>query len=160
MMANRNPASEKQRDFFAFLARAPHLVLSMRERSEHDAASVNAHGRFQLLDRLWPGSEDVQNHDRETLLAFAAGSTLEMADTDEPVVHLHVDWSRIKFAWMGERPKTLIGTDKEIVFCTDRNKESRVFWFNLRDWDGLPGADRWGRECWIDLESPAAKGGV
>lgn len=42
MMANRNPASEKQRDFFAFLARAPHLVLSMRERSEHDAAKGGA----------------------------------------------------------------------------------------------------------------------
>lgn len=159
-MANRNPASEKQRDFFAFVARASHLVLSMRERSEHDAASVNAHGRFQLLDKLWPGSEDARNHERETLLAFAHGATLEMADSDEPLVHLHVDWSQIRFAWMGDRPRTLIGTDKEIVLCTEKNKDSRVFWFNLKDWDVLPPTNRWARDCWIDLESPAAKAAV
>jgi hypothetical protein len=81
-----------------------------------------------------------------------------MADTDEPAVHLHIDWSKVRFAWMGERPKTLIGTDKEIVLCTERNKDSRVFWFNLRGWEGLPETERWSRECWIDLESPAAKG--
>jgi hypothetical protein len=156
-MAERVPASERQRDFFAYLARAPELVLSMRERSENDAASVNAHGRFQLLDRLWPGSADARNHERETLVAFSTGQSVGMSDTDEPLVHLHVDWSRIRFAWMGGRPRTLIGTDKEIVLCTDQDKDSRVFWFNLRRWDDLPESHRWPRESWIDLEPPPPK---
>jgi hypothetical protein len=124
----------------------------MRERPEDDAASVNAHGRFQLLDKLWPGSEDARNHDRETLLAFSRDASIEMATTDEPLVHLHVDWAQIRYGWIGARPPTLIGTDKEIVFCRDKHKDSRVFWFNLHRWEDLPGMDRWRREEWIDLQ--------
>jgi len=45
-MPRRNPASETQRDFFAGVAQAPHLILSMRERADADAVSMNAHGRF------------------------------------------------------------------------------------------------------------------
>jgi hypothetical protein len=157
-MANRNPASETQRDFFAFLALAPHLILSMRESPAGDAASVNAHGRFQLLDKSWPGSEDPQNHDRETLLAFSTGGVIDMSDTDEPVVHLHVDWSLIRFAWIGARKPTLIGTDKEVVLCREKDKDSRVFWFNLRHWDELPPMTQWPIESWINLVPPATKG--
>jgi hypothetical protein len=159
-MANRNPASETQRDFFAFLACAPHLILSMRERADRDAASVNAHGRFQLLDKVWPGSGDAQNFERETLLAFSTHSVVDMADTDEPVVHLHVDWSLIRFAWIGDRAPTLIGTDKEVVLCRDKDKNSRVFWFNLRRWEDLPPMERWSRESWIDLDPLHGRGGV
>jgi hypothetical protein len=159
-MANRNPASETQRDFFAFLALAPHLILSMRESPEGDAASVNAHGRFQLMDKSWPGSEDPQNHARETLLAFSTGAAVDMGDTDEPLVHLHVDWSLIRFAWIGERKPTLIGTDKEVVLCREKDKNSRVFWFNLRQWSDLPHVDQWPIESWIELVPPAMKGGA
>lgn len=156
-MPLRNPASERQRDFFALLARAPHLVLSMPAAGAGDAASVNAHGRFQLLDLLWPGAEDLRNHDRETLVAFSSDSTVQMSETNEPLVHLHVDWSQVRFAWIGARPMTLIGTDKEIVLCTQQDKSSRVFWFNLRRWEDLPDSQRWPRETWIDLEAPTAK---
>lgn len=156
-MPRRNPASETQRDFFAGLAQAAHLVLSMRERPDNDAASVNAHGRFRLLDKLWPGSDDDRNHERETLLAFSRDSGIDMADTGEPVVHLHVDWSAIRFVWIGARPATLIGTDKEVVLCREKDKESRVFWFNLHRWEDLPGMDRWPREEWIDLRPAPGK---
>jgi hypothetical protein len=156
-MPQRNPASEKQRDFFASLANAPNLILSMRERPEQDAASMNAHGRFQLLDKLWPGSADPHNHERETLLAFHSGPELEMADTGEPLVHLHVDWSAIRYAWIGSRAPTLIGTDKEVVLCRERNKDSRVFWFNVRLWDDIIDLAGWPREDWIDLEAPSEK---
>lgn len=159
-MANRNPASEKQRDFFGFLALAPHLILSMRESPNVDAASVNAHGRFQLLDKIWPGSEDAKNHERETILAFSKGSDVEMGDTDEPLVHLHVDWSLVRYAWIGERKTTLIGTDKEVVLCREKNKESRVFWFNLRRWEDVPHFGKWPKESWIELEPLATKGGA
>ena len=156
-MPKRNPASETQRNFFASIARAPQLILSLRERPENDAASVNAHGRFQLLDKLWPGTEDAQNHERETLLAFSPNANVEMADTDEPLVHVHVDWSCVRYAWIGARPSTLIGTDKEVVLCRDQDKDSRIFWFNLRRWEDLPDMDRWPRETWIDLNAPREK---
>lgn len=156
-MPKRIPASERQRDLFAALAQAPHLVLSMRERPQDDAAAINAHGRFQLLDKVWPGSEDLENHDRETLLAFSSRAAIEMADTDEPLVHLHVDWSSIRFAWIGARAPTLIGTDKEVVLCRHKDTASRVFWFNLRRWEDLPGMQGWPREQWIDLQAPTEK---
>ena len=81
-----------------------------------------------------------------------------MADTGEPVVHLHVDWAAIRYVWIGARPSTLIGTDKEVALCREKDKESRVFWFNLRHWDDLPGMDRWPREEWIDLRPTPGKG--
>jgi hypothetical protein len=153
-MPRRIPASEKQRDFFAGLSRAPHLILSMRERPESDAASVNAHGRFQLLDVAWPGSADAHNGERETLLAFAPRASFDMADTGEPLVHLHVDWSLIRYAWIGTRPPTLIGTNKEVVLCREKDKDSRVFWFNLRDWSDLSGMPQWPQGEWIALDAP------
>jgi hypothetical protein len=155
-MPNRNPASETQRDFFAFLARAPHLILSMAGTGG-DAAAVNAHGRFQLLDLLWPNTDDAKNHSRETVLAFTQGDRLEMADTSEPVVHCHVDWALVRFAWIGARPSTLIGTDKEVVLCAEKDKASRVLSFHVRRWEDLPELERWHREAWIDLEPPRAK---
>jgi len=157
-MPYRNPASEKQRDFFALLAHVPELILSLSAAGGRDAASVNAHGRFQLLDKLWPATEDARNHDRETLLAFSEHSTLKLAVTDEPVVHLHVDWAMIRFAWIGARPKTLIGTDHEIVLCAEKDKGTRVFSFHLVQQEDLPEHERWPRETWIDLDAPRAKG--
>jgi hypothetical protein len=156
-MPNRNPPSERQRQFLAYLARSRELVLSMRDRSEADAAAVNAHGKFALIDMTWPDSADDTNHDWESLLAMSRGGRIDMADTDEPVVHVHVDWSAIRFAWIGARPRTLIGTDKEVVFCREKDKASRVFWFNLRHWDDLAPA-QWPKETWIDLEAPVSKG--
>ena len=77
-----------------------------------------------------------------------------MADTGEPLVHLHVDWSLIRYAWIGTRPPTLIGTDKEVVLCREKDKDSRVFWFNLRDWSDLSGMPQWPQGEWIALDAP------
>ena len=156
-MPLRVPASPKQRRFFQSISRLDNLILSMANRGTEHSAAVNAHGRFVLFDLYWPDSEDAANHPQETVLAFAPMASLTLADTGEPSVHVHVDWSAVRFAWIGRRPTTLIGTDKEIVLCRDRDKDSRVLGFHLRDWSELEHVSPWPREEFIDLDPPPAK---
>jgi len=151
-MPTRIPASRKQRDFFSSVSQMEELVLSMIDRPDDHVAAVNAHGRFVLFDKYWPGSEDPVNSAQETLIAFTPATTLELANTGEPLVHVHVDWSTIRYAWIGSRPATLIGTDKEIVLCKEPDKASRVVWFHFRLWEQAAPLDRWPRESFVDLE--------
>jgi hypothetical protein len=156
-MPIRIPASDKQRDFFDSISQMNALVLSMIDRPDNHIAAVNAHGRFVLFDKYWPGSQDSENSAQETLLAFAPLTNLVFADTGEPLVHVHIDWSAIRFAWIGPRPTTLIGTDKEIVLCREPDKASRVLWFHFRVWEDTSAFERWPRESFIDLEPPGQR---
>jgi len=147
-MPNRAVASAKQREFFSSLSRAANLVLAMKDRAENDTASINAHGRFYLFDKYWPNADNAPH---ETLLAFSAGTSIELTDTAEPLVHVHVDWTQIRHVWIGQRTRTLIGADKEIVLCRDRDKQSRVIWFYIWKWDDWPDVARWKQEAWNDF---------
>ena len=155
-MPIRVPASPKQRELFSAVAQADNMVLSMLDRPRDHVAAVNAHGRFVLIDKHWPGAEDGQNFAQETLIAVSMGNQLTFADTGEPSVHVHADWSAIRYAWIGSRPTTLIGTDKEIVFCTERDKATRVLWFHLWRWEQASALAAWPREEFIDL-APLAR---
>src|SRR6185369_16911428 len=102
--------SDRQRELVRALAAIPHLVLSMR----HGAiCGCNVHGRVLPLPMAWPAdSTHALPPMTEELLAFLPESeptrtqpaasapeapALAKARTGEPLVHLHVDWTRIRY---------------------------------------------------------------
>src|SRR5262245_31357411 len=104
-MPERTVASERQRQFFAAIAKVNLLVFAMRERPSNDAASVNAHDRFILFDKYWTNADDKKH---ETMIAFCPQNSIEFTNTTEPLVHVHVDWRQLKWAGIRQRPMTLI----------------------------------------------------
>jgi hypothetical protein len=116
-------ASQSQKGFFTDLSGLPDLVLGLKRE---EVCSLNAHGQFHLVDKDWG-----QMREPETLVAFHASTSAqpEITATGEPLVHLHVDWSQVHYCLILDRRLPLIKTDKEIVFATSDNPETRVFWF-------------------------------
>ena len=147
-MPPRTTASPKQREIFAALSAAKYLVFAMKNRAEHESVSINAHGRFYLFDKCWLNAKDNKH---ETLIAFSDTEGIDLTPTSEPVVHFHVDWFQIQWVIACEREPLLIGADKEIVFCSERNPQSRLFWFYFHEWKDIVVYDNcFGRE-WIGL---------
>ena len=149
-MPNRFAASDTQRNLFAAISEISHLVLAIKDQGPGEPISLNAHGRFFLFDKYWPDAPD-QKH--ETLVAFSPDATIVLTNTTEPIVHLHVDWSVAKYALIRDRPMTLIGANKEIVLCREKDPKKRVLWFYFWNWDDVRPLNRWGKD-WIDLEPP------
>lgn len=130
-MPKRTIATDRQRELFAAISEVRHLVLGVKDRTEGEPISLNAHGRFYLFDKYWPNATEDRH---ETLLAYSPDGTLALTPSSEPLVHLHVDWTCIRYGLVRERERTLIGADKEIVLCTDQDPKSRVIWFYFWEW--------------------------
>jgi hypothetical protein len=119
--------SPSQQEFFTELSKLSDLVLALKRE---EVCSLNAHGRFRLVDKHWPQTEKT-----ETLVAFHPSTSEEPEKTasGEPLVHLHVDWSQIHYCLILTRQLPLIKTEKEIVFATSENPDTRVFWFYAKE---------------------------
>lgn len=91
------------------------LVLGVKNIGKSsDLSAVNAHGHFRLVVQDW-GSKG-----RETLVAYTPPSERQppTAETGEPLVHVHVDWDRVRFLRVEKVHLPLIGADIRISFVT------------------------------------------
>lgn len=100
------------------LQRVPHLVLSVKHR---ETCAINVHGRVVLTRKTW------SDNFAEDVLAFvpmanADASPLDpaaiaMTSTNEPLVHLHVDWVQINHVHVQTNPPNRIKCDARIVLA-------------------------------------------
>ena len=142
-------ASQKQKAFFSELEALPDLVLGLKHA---EACSVNVHTRFRLWDKAWPDGHN------ETLLAFIFGDAEEppMTRSDsEPLVHVHVDWSNVKYCVVGDRTLPKIETTKELVFIGTPPAGLRAFAFYSKNTQELVDLIKRHGSTQIDLAAPA-----
>ena len=142
-MPHRTVANNRQREFFADIAKLDRIALTTKNT---DALSINIHGSFTLFDKHW---SKVSDNNNETMLALKEEG-LENTNR-EPAVHFHIDWRTIKWACIQPRHLELINTDYEIVFTSERNTAARRFWFYLPE--GIETQillAKWGND-WIKL---------
>ena len=131
-MPRRVRASARQLEFIADLGQLPDVILNVKG-GEHCA--VNAHGRFGAFEKHWANADTDPD---ETLLALdpAAGGG-SLTPSGDPRVHVHVDWNAVRWAIVRRRVLPLVGTDHEIVLCTDRDLDTRITTFFVRTGDPL-----------------------
>ncbi|MFQ5709916.1 MAG: hypothetical protein ACE5HO_20870 [bacterium] len=149
-MPQRTLALTRQRIFFSDLSAVEELVLTTKNE---DRCALNIHGRFELFDQCWRTAESPQN---ETLLALREERETK-TPTEVPRVHFHVHWPEVRWARIQRRRLDLIDSDFEVVFCSDRDLSTRIFWFYLRDSAAVQSLrKKWG-EGWIDLIPPESR---
>jgi hypothetical protein len=152
-MPKRTLALTRQRRLFSDLSAVEELVLTTKNE---DRCALNIHGRFELFDQCWKTAGSPQN---ETLLALSEVREDE-APTEVPRVHFHVDWRQVRWVRIRRRRLDLIDSDFEVVFCSDRDLTTRIFWFYLRDSAAVQSLrKKWG-EDWIDLIPPESRSRV
>ena len=106
--------SAKLRSFLTDLSEETDLVLSVTNGT---SGAVNAHGRFFLHRKAWPPSSPQPALEEEMLglgLATDAKTT-----TEEPQVHVHVDWTKVTRVKFETNPVNRIGCDIKIVLAGD-----------------------------------------
>jgi hypothetical protein len=111
------------------------------------------HGTFQLIDKQWLKDSGPVD---ETMLAYA-GLDRQFKSTarGEPLVHLHVDWSRVRYVCISERKPILTGEDKEIVLCETESLANRLIWFYFSDWTTVAPLLHYGRGVFVPLNAPS-----
>lgn len=149
-MPQRTVALTGHRVFFSDLSCVEELVLTTKNE---DRCALNVHGRFELFDKHWQALGPSQ---AETLLALREEGKAQ-ANRSEPRVHFHVDWGEVRWARIQPRRLELIDADFEVVFCSDRDPATRIFWFYLRNSVAVQSLrKKWG-DGWIDLVLPDDK---
>ncbi len=142
-MPLRSTAQYKQRQFFEDLSNMEAMALTTKNE---DSCAINIHGTFELFDKHWQTEEDLPN---ETMLSLKQDTPVP--PTSEPAVHMHINWKEVKWARIQPRHLKLINTDYEIVFCSEQNSSTRIFWFYLREGiDTQLLRSKWGDD-WINL---------
>ena len=142
-MPQRTIAHNRQRELFADLSNMNGIVLTAKSGS---MVSMNIHGSFELYDKHWHTEEHSR---KETMLALKTDTPTP--PTSEPAVHFHVDWDDVKWARIQPRRLKLINMDYEIVFCSEKNSSTRLFWFYLQEGlDTQLFRAKWGNN-WINL---------
>lgn len=111
-MPTRSVATEKQREFFNKL-RGLDLVFSAK--AESDIWSVNLHGRFELFEVDWTGMPLGNQGPRETMISRIMSADEVQSRRREPPVHVHVDWTRIRWATLVVADLPLIEKDRSII---------------------------------------------
>jgi hypothetical protein len=152
-MPQKTLALTRQRIFFSDLEAVEELVLTTKNE---DRCALNINWRFELFDQYWKTAESPQN---ETLLALSEEREAK-APTEVPRVHFHVDWPQVWWARIQRRRLDLIDSDFEVVFCSDRDLTTRIFWFYLRDSAAVQSLrKKWGDD-WIDFIPPERRSRV
>lgn len=132
-----------QRKFFEDLSLIDELVITTKNK---ELCSMNVHGSFELFDIHWHGAEYPQD---ETMIALKENNQTRISI--EPSVHFHIDWTEVKYVSLRQRYLELIKVDYEIVFCRERDINSRIFWFYIKEESTFYWLTaRWGRN-WINL---------
>jgi len=139
-MPARIVASEAQRTFFEKLTSIS-LVLGAKPSS--DAWSVNLHGKFVLYDKDWSSKTDKDP--RETLLAIRdPNGAVPTTSSGEPLAHLHVVWTKVRWAKLELQELPLIGTDRAIGFYAHRDQpRTFAFYCTSSDVDAVLLLDEW-----------------
>ena len=142
-MPQRSIAQDRQRELFADLEDFREIVLTTKGGA---ALSINIHGSFELFDKHWVTEDHLP---QETMLALKQDTPVPA--NQEPEVHFHIDWEKVKWARIQPRQLRLINTDYEIVFYSEQDGNSRMFWFYLREGiDTQLLLSKWGNG-WISL---------
>jgi hypothetical protein len=142
-MPSRTTANNIQRKFFEDLSAIDELVITTKNE---EFCSMNVHGSFELFDKQWQEAKYARD---ETMIALKENGPARIYG--EPPVHFHIDWNEVRYVCIRPRRLELINADYEIVFCRERDTDSRIFWFYIREDYALHWfVTKWGRK-WINL---------